>query len=209
MSLVEEIEEGDINTRIRRAAEEEFSRRGYHRTVVDDIADRADVGKGTVYRHYEDKKHLFLEIMSQGARRLVDRVKEKDFSVGNVEENLWKLAEAQLELFRESRPLVGLVVQEGYQIDGVDQAGFFGIIRELIKVVTKVFRREIQAGHLKSSHDPEELARLFIGQLWSIVRGAIVFEESIEAVEEKFNTALEIFLQGTLENEGSNYEKEI
>ncbi len=209
MSVAEKIEGKDIHKRIREAAEEEFARRGYHRAVVDDIAERAQVGKGTVYRHYGDKRHLFLEIMCHGAARLVRRIEEKDFPAGNIEKNLWKLAAVQLDLLKQSRALVALIVREGYQIDGVDQTEFFEIIMEFIALTADVFRREIQAGGLKTSHDPQTLARLFIGQLWSIVRGAIVFEESFKSVEEKFNTAVEIFLIGILKNGEINHEVDV
>ncbi len=37
-----------------------FSRAGYHRTKIKDVADEAGVGKGTVYEYFESKEDLFL-----------------------------------------------------------------------------------------------------------------------------------------------------
>lgn len=36
-----------------------FSRKGYHRTTIDEIIAMADTGKGTVYNYFVNKEHLF------------------------------------------------------------------------------------------------------------------------------------------------------
>ena len=37
-----------------------FSKTGYHRTKIKDVADEAGVGKGTVYEYFDSKEDLFL-----------------------------------------------------------------------------------------------------------------------------------------------------
>jgi TetR/AcrR family fatty acid metabolism transcriptional regulator len=39
-----------------------FSRTGYHRATIKEIADEAGVGKGTVYEYFESKEDLFLHM---------------------------------------------------------------------------------------------------------------------------------------------------
>ena len=39
-----------------------FSRTGYHRTKIKDIADEAGLGKGTVYEYFDSKEDLFLKM---------------------------------------------------------------------------------------------------------------------------------------------------
>ena len=43
-------------------AAEVFSKNGYARTQVDEIANLAGLGKGTVYRYFKNKKQLFLSV---------------------------------------------------------------------------------------------------------------------------------------------------
>jgi len=52
------------------AAVEVFARRGFAATDVQEIADKAGVGKGTVYRHFGTKEGLFLAAADRGARQL-------------------------------------------------------------------------------------------------------------------------------------------
>ena len=53
----------DTREKILTAALEIFSAKGFHGTTVDEIAERAELGKGTVYRHFHSKKGLFSELI--------------------------------------------------------------------------------------------------------------------------------------------------
>jgi AcrR family transcriptional regulator len=46
------------------AALEEFSARGYAAARLEDVAQRAGVGKGTIYLHFRDKEALFQELVT-------------------------------------------------------------------------------------------------------------------------------------------------
>jgi AcrR family transcriptional regulator len=51
-----------------------FAERPYHEVRMEDIATRAQVAKGTLYLHYKDKEDLFLGIMNDGLRSLLERI---------------------------------------------------------------------------------------------------------------------------------------
>ncbi|NBH06717.1 TetR/AcrR family transcriptional regulator [Amycolatopsis sp. SID8362] len=61
--------------RILDAAAELLLRAGYRRTTVEDVAERAGVGKGTVYLHWKNREELFLAVLlRESARSLEDLV---------------------------------------------------------------------------------------------------------------------------------------
>src|SRR6185503_16223324 len=55
------------------AATEEFARRGFAGTDLQVVANRLDVGKGTVYRYFRAKEALFLAAVDRGMRLLTER----------------------------------------------------------------------------------------------------------------------------------------
>ncbi len=55
-------------------AEELFASHGYHHISMDDIADRAGVGKPVLYRHFPSKLDLYLAIVDDQGERLVGAV---------------------------------------------------------------------------------------------------------------------------------------
>jgi AcrR family transcriptional regulator len=48
------------------AAEKEFARRDFHLVLMDEVAARAGVGKGTLYRYFPTKDELFLATVLRG-----------------------------------------------------------------------------------------------------------------------------------------------
>lgn len=59
----------DVRQRILDAAMSEFSHKGYHGAILDDIAAKAQVSKGAVYWHFENKRALFLAAAQQEVSR--------------------------------------------------------------------------------------------------------------------------------------------
>lgn len=62
--------------RLVRAAVELFTTQGYHDSTTPEIADRAGVAEGTIYRHFDSKEHLLNEIYRAAVRLLLKDVKE-------------------------------------------------------------------------------------------------------------------------------------
>jgi AcrR family transcriptional regulator len=60
--------------RIIDAAVQLFAERPYHEVRMEDIAARAQVAKGTLYLHYQDKEDLFLGVLNDGLSSLVERI---------------------------------------------------------------------------------------------------------------------------------------
>ncbi|MBV2363093.1 TetR/AcrR family transcriptional regulator [Streptomonospora nanhaiensis] len=71
--------------RILAAAGELLVSLGYRRVTVEDVARRADIGKGTVYLHFRTKELLFLSVVMRAqadmVRRIVDGVRADPLQV--------------------------------------------------------------------------------------------------------------------------------
>ena len=56
----------DTQERILKAAEKLFARRGYGGTTTRDLAQAAGVAEGTLFRHFESKKAILVEVATRG-----------------------------------------------------------------------------------------------------------------------------------------------
>lgn len=52
-------------------AQDLFARQGYHHVSMDDIADRAEVSKPVLYRHFPSKLDLYLDVVDHRAEALL------------------------------------------------------------------------------------------------------------------------------------------
>ena len=92
-----------------------FAERGFAAADVQDIADKAGVGKGTVYRYFPSKEELFLAAVDYGMRRLKAAV---DAAVAGARQPLERIAEgvrAYLGFFDENPEVVELLIHERAQ----------------------------------------------------------------------------------------------
>lgn len=64
--------------RLVRAALELFTAQGYHVTTTPEIAKKAGVAEGTIYRHFHSKQALLNELYRESGRWAVGLVKEAD-----------------------------------------------------------------------------------------------------------------------------------
>jgi AcrR family transcriptional regulator len=62
----------DTRARILKAAKEIFFRDGFADTNLDEVASRAEVGKGTLYRHFESKIELYVAVLAAGGAAFDD-----------------------------------------------------------------------------------------------------------------------------------------
>ncbi|MEM9004730.1 MAG: TetR/AcrR family transcriptional regulator [Cyanobacteria bacterium P01_F01_bin.86] len=58
--------ENDTEARILKAAQRLFARRGYSGTTTRDLAQAAGVAEGTLFRHFESKKAILIQVSTEG-----------------------------------------------------------------------------------------------------------------------------------------------
>ena len=95
--------------RLVRAALELFTTQGYHDTTTPQIARRAGVAEGTIYRHFQSKEHLLNEIYRAGVRLFLRSVTEGS-PAAPCEERLAAIADAWRQLAVRDSALVRMVV---------------------------------------------------------------------------------------------------
>lgn len=176
------------------AAEHEFARRGFHDTVVSEIADRAGVGKGTVYRRFGNKARLFGAIIKRGTRDLRDRIETVLQDGQDPERTLERLLRVHFDLYAQSGELIEIIVNEGLEMTGTVQEELLVEWEGFQRRFGEVFRRGIREGRFRDA-DPDRLGFLFHSYIWSVLRGAIVFDRPLPR-EPSVNLMMQVFLEG-------------
>ncbi|MCK4993770.1 MAG: TetR/AcrR family transcriptional regulator [Candidatus Omnitrophica bacterium] len=131
------------------AAAEVFSKNGYARTQVDEIANRAGLGKGTVYRYFKDKKNLFLSVADKGIENLKDLVLEAMVKEKEPLDKIKKAIETYLKFFEDNSSLIGILIHEQSEFQKRIQKRYFDHYYEHINKMEEVFRQGITKGQIK------------------------------------------------------------
>jgi len=86
---------------ILKAAKAVFAEKGVFATTIDDIAERAEVAKGTIYLYFRAKEEMFAALMDEGLALVGKRFSEAVDLTLPADENLRRLCDAYCRLYRE------------------------------------------------------------------------------------------------------------
>ncbi|MGP4106104.1 TetR/AcrR family transcriptional regulator [Virgibacillus sp. L01] len=102
-----------------KAAIELISEKGYYNTSTSEIAKRAGVAEGTIFRHYRTKKDLLVTIVTPVitnfsapvfAKKFVSQVFQKDYE--HFEDLLYVFIKNRFEFAQSNLPLIKILLQE-------------------------------------------------------------------------------------------------
>jgi AcrR family transcriptional regulator len=105
-------------SRILKAAIEVFAEKGYAASSTNEIAQRAGVAEGTIFRHYKTKKDLLLSIVAPAMSKLIapfvlrgfDNVLDADYD--SYEDLLRAMIENRIEFLSKHMAVFKILVQE-------------------------------------------------------------------------------------------------
>jgi AcrR family transcriptional regulator len=83
--------------RILDSAREVFFRDGFMTANLDEVAERAGVAKGTLYRYFDSKADLYVAVLADNGKVFADRMREAAGTGGNALERLRRLARFYLD----------------------------------------------------------------------------------------------------------------
>lgn len=179
-----------------------FAESGFRTVEVQAIADRAGVGKGTIYRYFPSKEKLFLAALQSRLDRLRDRVTAASDPIEDPLEKIVAALRAYVHFFDEHPETVELFIQE--------RAEFRGRVMPLYFVYTEAHRDEwasvmqalADSGRMKASD--VETAVETIGYL---LYGFVLSKTAVcdrTPLSKSFDDVLHLVLHGLLLREASD-----
>src|SRR5215469_16800956 len=109
---VEQLRSQQRHQRILDAATQVFSTKGYHGTLVDEIAAEAETSKGGVYFHFPNKQAIFLALLDRLASMLRERIEAATSSEREPVQRAEAALRVVLETFGGHRRLTRLFMVE-------------------------------------------------------------------------------------------------
>ena len=139
----------DAKERVLEAALEVFSQKGFHPATMDEIAELAGVGKGTLYRHFETKEKLFAELVRL---RLEELEKNGILAIDandDVLTTISKYIRVYFEFFDRNQRLYRLIMLENLDLGGQYPDHFFKRVLRAVPHLKRKVYEGTQAGILK------------------------------------------------------------
>ena len=161
------------------AALEEFTAQGFTATKLDDVAERAGIGKGTIYLYFDSKESLFEEVVRRnllGGREMVENF------IATFEGTTAELLAQHFRsmyLFTQNEkipPLMAMVLGEGVRFPALSRFFHDEVIKPSQELMRRIIRRGVERGEFRA--DAEEvyvqilIAPVLLGALGKLQFGA-------------------------------------
>ncbi len=154
--------------RILDAALDVFSSKGYHDTSVDEIVERSETSKGSVYFHFPNKQTLFLALVDKFADLLERRVTE---AIINEDEGIARVSaalEATLATFDTYRPLAKILLVQAVGLGSVFEEKRLSVHDRFAGLIRIYLEQAIEVGDI-APVDTEVVAYAWMGAINEIV----------------------------------------
>lgn len=179
---------------ILRAARVVFAEKGLHAATLDEIAEKAEFAKGTLYTYFENKEDLFLSMLEDEIGRFFGILKQVIDQRRPPDQKIRMLGETMLQEFDENSDLMRLLSQErSALVSGSGDAmelRFLPHFHRLIGMIAQIVKEGIAQGAF-ARVDPERAATAVFNLCHGAAISAYLNKKKINGPEEvKFITGL-------------------
>jgi AcrR family transcriptional regulator len=165
------------------AALELFVERGFWGTAVPEIADRAGVGAGTIYRYFESKEALVNAIYRQEKMRFSSSVLENFPANVNTREQ-FRTIWMRMAAFATANLSAFIFLELHHHASYLDNESR-SVEQRMLQIITAVVhsaqqRRELKAGNTKL------LMGMVMGAFVGVIRSCLDFDQPLDAADWAF-----------------------
>lgn len=196
----------DRRKQILRAAVEVFAERGFHRTRVSDIAQRAGVAYGLIYHYFESKDDVLNSVFEENWNVFLKVLRDlRDKTEESAASKLRSVSELLIDALEVAPSIIQVIIQEILRSNRFAQSAKVSAFNEAFSIVKEIIESGQQASEFRESVDAQVAAYMFFGALETVCTGfmlkTIACGTSDEAARVKA-TVNEVMLGGLLKEPG-------
>lgn len=140
-----------------RSAVKSFSKYGYSNTKMDDIASRANIGKGTLYQYFPSKEMLFQSICKYGQKILIEGKSELFRDKNRLKSDLATFFDNYYSLIEEAPNFRIEVLAEGSHNPKIKRL-LNQNRQEIVGIITDLLKRMKKDGYFQKDVDLRSIA---------------------------------------------------
>ena len=191
--------------KILEAAIDVFSERGFSGATTSEIAKRAGIAEGTIFRYFKTKKDILRGILIQmlnlagepiiieGVRKILLNAENKD-----LREVLKAFICDRLEVLELVFPMIKVIITEALYHDDIREAFFQNIISKAFEVFTLFHRQMLERGLIRENVNALAMARSIIGNVILLVFYRQLFTDKFnrQDMDKELDAVIDIIMYG-------------
>lgn len=153
--------ETETHNRILQAAQQLFARQGFEGTTTRDLAHKAGVAEGTLFRHFSNKKSILIEVVTQGWVELLTELLTELSEMASYKAVSQVLNRRMTHLHKNGDMLRVCFIEAQFHPELREQIQT-EVISKMMHVTEAFFQTAMDRGVYRPM-DPKVVARVFLG----------------------------------------------
>lgn len=178
------------------AARAVFEEKGYHNALISDIAERAGVVDGSIYRFFENKRDLLVRVVEDWYEQIL-RDERQFAGVRGTWNRIRVIVHHHLMTIKREPALSRLVFQELRPDPEYRNTRLFALNQEYTRRVIDVINEAVETGEFRSDISPRLIRDMIYGTIehhtWAFLRDEGDFD-----VEKTADSITNVFYQGMM-----------
>lgn len=146
------------------AAEQQFARRGFVATRLEDVAAAVDLKRAALFYHFRDKQSLYDAVLADAFGSLAARLQMAFSAPESIAVRIERAVEAWVDTVVERPTLARLILRHAAEAEEHSMKGIFPAANHFLSVGWSLFEQGRARGELKPIHDdPFHAASAVIG----------------------------------------------
>lgn len=160
------------------ASLEVFIKEGFHSGTVEDIANRADLGKGTIYEYFSSKQNIFEQMILSNLTEYLELSKEITGKENTVRDKLIVLLQFNKTFLDKNMPLIEQSIS-GFQDTSEDfNYKFKNIHKSIFEFMINLVKIAKENKEISSKYEDKLIALIWINIIKGVNNSAKIFDVS-------------------------------
>jgi len=175
-----------------------FAEKGYHGTKTKEIAERAGVSEGTVFKYFKTKKDILLDLLNTSSIDfLMKMIHEAESEKKDVQEVLVSFLKKYAEFIKNNFELMKLIFYESQFHEDLKKEFLKKVDKKITYLCEELIKEKIKKGEFREV-DPRIAVKAFMGMvigtlIWIKTEGTL--ENDIDE-EKVLHQLIDIFFNG-------------
>ncbi|MDF2986515.1 MAG: transcriptional regulator, TetR family [Eubacterium sp.] len=185
-----ELELPEKEKRILEAAIQISNEKGFSSTTTSEIAKRAGIAEGTIFRYFKTKKDIMHGILLQAVKIAADKVVLT--SLGKIFKNedqkdlrtiLKDILIDRLELVQKFFPMFRVILSEALFHEDIREVMYNNLFTKMEQQILAFYKKMAESGQIRTDIEPMTIMRNIIGSFFAFIGQKMLFTDNFKLSE--------------------------
>lgn len=200
-----ELELPDKEKRILEAAIQISNEKGFSSTTTSEIAKRAGIAEGTIFRYFKTKKDIMHGILLQAVKIAADKIVLT--SLGKIFKNeeqkdlkavLKDILIDRLELVQKFFPMFRVILSEALFHEDIREVMYNKLFSKMEQQILAFYKKMAESGQIRTDIEPMIIMRNIIGSFFAFIGQKMLFTDNFKLSEneEEIDHMISLLIDG-------------